>query len=184
VTGDRIIRPAKAQDAAGCLAIYALLVRETPISFETEVPSETEFAQRIGDSAPGYPWLVCVEGDTVIGYAYARRHRERRAYQWSVEVSVYVAEGRRRDGLGRALYSQLLDILRRQGYYNAYAGIALPNATSVAFHESMGFVPVGVYQKVGFKLGRWHDVGWWALRLQDETDPPGDPLTLPDDAGD
>lgn len=171
-----IVRPAVASDAAGCLAIYAPIVRETPISFETEVPTVEEFARRIQDTKREYPWLAGESGGTIAAYAYACRHRERGAYQWSVEVSAYVADGYRRRGVGRALYSELFGILRRQGYTNAYAGIALPNPVSVAFHQSMGFTPVGVYEKVGFKLGRWHDVGWWALRLNDGDLPPEPPI--------
>ena len=171
-----IVRPADPSDAAGCLEIYAPLVRETPVSFEVEVPTEEVFARRIEETMRDYPWLVGESGGALAAYAYACRHRKRPAYKWSVEVSAYVADGCRRRGVGRALYSELLDTLKRQGYANAYAGIALPNAVSVTFHESMGFEPVGVYKKVGFKLGRWHDVGWWSLRLTEGTAPPIDPI--------
>ena len=170
------IRPAQPSDAAACLAIYAPFVRETPVSFEVEVPTEEEFALRIRETMRDYPWLVAERGERFAGFVYARRHRERGAYRWSVEVSVFVADGYRRTGVGRALYSELFAILRRQGFANAYAGIALPNDASVAFHESMGFAPVGVYRKVGFKLGRWRDVGWWSLRLTDDQVPPVDPI--------
>lgn len=180
MTGDindaATVRPATPADAAGCLDIYAPIVRETPTSFETEVPSVEEFGRRIEATTREYPWLVAEVGGRVVGYAYARRHRNRPAYKWSVEISVFVAEGARRRGSGRVLYLALFDILRRLGFYNAYAGIALPNPASVAFHESMGFVPVGVYEKAGYKLDRWHDVGWWALRLQDDGEPPPPPV--------
>ena len=171
-----IVRPADPTDAAGCLEIYAPFVRETPVSFETEVPTSEDFARRIAETLMVYPWLVAETGGAIAAYAYACPHRERPAYKWSVEVSAYVADGCRRRGVGRALYLELLDVLKRQGYANAYAGIALPNAESVAFHESMGFEPVGVNKKVGFKLGRWHDVGWWWLRLTDGSVPPVDPI--------
>jgi phosphinothricin acetyltransferase len=171
-----IVRPAVAADAAGCLEIYAPIVRDTYTSFETEVPTPEEFARRIEETARDYPWLVCEIGGAIAGYAYARGHRERSAYQWAVEVSVFVAGDYHRRGVGCVLYTELFEILRRQGYFNAYAGIALPNPTSVAFHESMGFVPVGVYEKVGYKLGRWHDVGWWALRLKNDNSRPCDPV--------
>lgn len=160
-----VIRPANSGDAAGCLDIYTPIVRETPITFETEIPAVGAFARRIDETMRDYPWLICEVGAAIAGYAYGCRHRERQAYQWSVEVSVYVAREHHRSGIGRALYTELLDTLRRQGYANAYAGIALPNPASVSFHESFGFAPVGVYRQVGYKSGRWHDVGWWALRL-------------------
>ena len=171
-----VIRPARAEDAAGCLDIYAPIVRETPISFETQVPSVEEFTRRIDGTMRNYPWLVCEYGGAVAAYAYACRHRKREAYRWSAEVSVYVADARLRHGFGRKIYSELIQILTRQGYANAYAGIALPNPASVAFHQSMGFEEVGVYARVGFKLGRWHDVGWWALRLADGSSQPAEPI--------
>ena len=99
----------------------------------------------------------------MLGYAYASRHRERAAYQWSVDVSVYVRADAHRRGIGRALYTALLRIVTAQGFYGAYAGITLPNASSVGLHEAMGFRAVGVYRAVGYKLGAWHDVGWWDL---------------------
>ena len=99
----------------------------------------------------------------MVGYAYAGRHRSREAYQWSVEVSVYVAENQHRRGVGRALYTSLVECLRLQGFFHAYAGITLPNPASVGLHESLGFQPVGVYKDVGYKLGQWHTVGWLEL---------------------
>ena len=116
--------------------------------------------------------VVAVVDETVVGYAYAGPQRTRAAYRWNVEVSVYVAHAFHRRGLGSALYRWLFDLLRRQGYCNAYAGIALPNHASVELHESLGFRPVGVYERVGYKAGAWHDVGWWGLRLRE---PEGDP---------
>ena len=110
-----------------------------------------------------------------VGDAYASQHRVRRAYQWSVDVAVYVAPNHQRGGIARGLYCRLFELLRQQGYYNAYAGIALPNPASVGFHESMGFRPVGVYEQVGFKAGKWVDVGWWQLELQAKPAEPGEP---------
>jgi L-amino acid N-acyltransferase YncA len=169
---DLVIRPATPADAAGCLAIYGPLVKETPVSFESEVPAESEFAERIAAAVKDFAWVVCDSGAGVEGYAYAVRHRVRTAYQWSVEVSVFVAPGHHRRGIARALYTRLLDDLRHLGYFKALAVIALPSPASVAFHESLGFQPVGVFPSAGFKLGRWHDVGWWALRLRDGTPGP------------
>ena len=168
------LRLATPADAPGVRTIYAPFVRDTWVSFETEVPSADEIAGRIETAVPRFPWLVVDDGGAVAGYTYASAHRGRTAYQWSVEVSAYVADGHRRQGLARRLYGALFDVLRLQGFANAYAGIALPNEASVGFHEAVGFEPVGVYRGVGFKRGAWRDVGWWALRLGDGAapDPP------------
>ena len=173
------LRLATAADAAAVRAIYAPFVRDAWVSFEAEVPSEAEVARRIAASAPAHPWLVATDADAVVGYAYASPHRSRAAYQWSADVSVYVAEGHRQRGVARALYGALFDVLRLQGMANAYAGIALPNAASVGAHEALGFEPVGVYRAVGYKLGAWRDVGWWSLRLG-EGAAPDPPRTLAD----
>jgi phosphinothricin acetyltransferase len=168
------IREARESDAEQIAAIYAPYVRDTAISFEVTPPTATEMGDRIRSLTAMYPWLVCPDADAVLGYAYASRHRERAAYLWSVDVSVYVRADAHRRGIGRALYSALLQIVAAQGFCNAYGGITLPNASSVGLHESMGFKPVGVYRAVGYKLGAWHDVGWWELAL---TDRPANPLT-------
>lgn len=162
------IRLANESDAQKMLSIYAPLVRETPISFEVEAPSEAEFRQRIIGNLEGMPWLVCeIEGE-LSGYAYASSHRTRAAYQWCVESSVYIGAGHRKKGVGKALYTSLFKLLQLQGFYNVYAGITLPNPASVALHEAVGFELVGVYPLCGYKLDRWHDVGWWQLSLQQE----------------
>lgn len=162
------LRVATAADAEAIAAIYAPLVRSTAISFETEPPSAADMRARIETTLQGLPWLVSLDdAGGVSGYAYAGRHRERAAYQWSVETTVYVGEGSRGKGVGRALYSALFEELVRLGYYQAFAGITLPNAASVALHEGLGFAPIGIYRQVGHKLGRWHDVGWWQRPLQE-----------------
>lgn len=154
------------------LAIYAPIVRNTAISFELEPPTIAEFKSRVTEYLNVAPWVVCESENIIVGYSYAGRHRARAAYQWSVDVSVYVAANQHRRGVGRALYTSLIECLRLQGFYNAYAGITLPNPASVALHESLGFQPVGVYRDVGYKLGQWHSVGWWALALRNESPPP------------
>ncbi len=113
-----------------------------------------------------------------MGYVYARALRPRPAYQWSVETSVYVHAVLRRSGIGRALYTSLLKVLVLQGYFSAYAGITLPNPASQGLHEALGFKPVGIYREAGFKLGAWHDVGWWQLALQPKQIPPRIPIDL------
>ena len=172
-----VIRLAREEDAEQMLEIYAPIVRNTAISFEMEPPTVGEFKNRVTENLTVAPWLVCESGHGVAGYAYAGRHRSRAAYQWSVDVSVYVAESQHRRGVGRALYTSLIDCLRLQGSFHAYAGITLPNPASVALHESMAFQPAGVYRDVGYKLGQWHSVGWWQLALQ-ERSPPASPIRL------
>ncbi|MCH7736285.1 MAG: N-acetyltransferase [Chloroflexi bacterium] len=178
-----VIRLAEGGDAAPVQAIYAPVVRDTAISFELEIPDVPEMRRRIVNALEGLPWLVCESDERILGYAYAGPHRARAAYQWSVEVSVYVQADARQMGVGRALYRSLFDLLTLQGFRNAFAGITLPNPASVALHESLGFQPIGVYRDVGHKLGRWHDVGWWQLPLGEDDGPPGPPVELPSAAG-
>jgi L-amino acid N-acyltransferase YncA len=172
------IKLATADDGEAIAAIYRPVVAETAISFETTVPDRDEMARRIDETMRLYPWLVCDVDGRPAGYAYASRHRVRGAYQWSVDTSIYIAEDHRRRHIGRGLYTSLFAILAAQGYFNAFAGIALPNPASVALHESMGFEPIGVYRRVGFKLDRWHDVGWWQLSLKQHEASPGAPLDI------
>ena len=172
------IRFAAETDATQILEIYAPVVTDTAISFEEVPPSRPEMAGRIRNTLERYPWLACEEAGRVLGYAYATEFRPRSAYQWSVEVTAYVRPEAQRRGVASALYTSLLGILRIQGFTNAVAGITLPNDASVALHERFGFKPVGVLQDVGFKLTRWHDVEWWALRLQQPRDPPDAPKPL------
>jgi L-amino acid N-acyltransferase YncA len=173
------IRLAEGSDAGEISAIYAPTVKDTIISFEVDPPTVDEMRRRIEGTMRRFPWLVCERGGRVAGYSYAGPHHSRAAYQWSADVSAYVREGERRTGVGRALYTSLISLLILQGYYNAYAGISLPNAASVGLHEAMGFRPVGVYRGVGYKLGAWHDVGWWELSLRERTANPDPPLDLP-----
>jgi L-amino acid N-acyltransferase YncA len=172
------IRHALPTDAQAIVDIYSPYVVSSAISFEVEAPGCDEMARRIQSRLGVLPWLVSDEGGVVQGYAYAAPHGERAAYRWSVDVSVYVAASARRCGVGNALYGRLFSILEAQGYFNAYAGIALPNEPSCGLHEAMGFRPVGVYERVGFKFGRWHDVGWWQLRLRESSGDPSDPVPL------
>ena len=162
------IRPAEARDADAIAAIYAPHVIEGVASFETEPPDAAEMRSRWQATTRTHPWLVYVTDGEVTGYAYASPHNVRAAYVWSVNVTVYIARHHQRKGIGRALYTSLFDVLRRQGFYNAYGGITLPNPGSVGLHEAMGFRLVGVYKAVGYKLGAWRDVGWWHLMLQEK----------------
>jgi L-amino acid N-acyltransferase YncA len=160
------IRPADPlRDAAACAEIYAPYVRTTAISFEGEPPDANQLAERIERYQATHQWLVAEDAGDVVGYAYACPHRERAAYRWAADVSVYVGPEHHRRGYGRELYGELLAALRRQGFYMVCAGVTLPNEASVALHEALGFTPVGVYRRIGYKLGKWWDVGWWQLAL-------------------
>jgi len=173
----RIVRVATAADAEAIHAIYAPIVAATVVSFEVDVPSVDEMRRRIVTTLERLPWLVSEDDDGRLdGYVYASRHRERAAYRWSVDVSAYVRADRRGKGIGKRLYQRLCDELAALGYFQAFAGIALPNAASVALHESVGFEPLGVYRAVGYKLDAWHDVGWWQRALQ----PPGSSCGWPE----
>lgn len=171
------IRLATLDDAEQVQAIYAPYCH-TPISFELEPPSAEEMQRRLAKVLGTYPWLVLEENGAVLGYVYATQHRERAAYQWSVDTTVYVRQGQQRRGVGRALYTSLLALLPLQGFVNAYAGVALPNPASVGLHEALGFLPVGVYRQVGFKCGAWHDVAWFQRPLQARPAAPGPPRRL------
>jgi phosphinothricin acetyltransferase len=165
------------RDAAACATIYAPHVEAGATSFEEVPPDPARFAERIAGIAATYPWLVAEREGEVVGFSYACPHRARPAYRWAVEVSVYVAAEERGRGHGRALYHELLERLRQQRFQVACAGITLPNEASVALHESLGFVAVGVYRRIGWKDGSWRDVGWWQLELAPVEDGhPAEPL--------
>jgi phosphinothricin acetyltransferase len=175
-----IVRVARPGDAAACAAIYAPYVRDTPISFEAVPPDEIEMGRRLTETLRKLPWLVAEDAGRVLGYAYAAPHHTRAAYRFTVDSSVYIARDERRRGLGRLLYRTLFVLLERQGFVAVHAGITLPNAPSVAFHEGFGFEPIGVYRGVGYKLGAWYDVGWWQRPLLPRTDSPAEPRAWPE----
>jgi L-amino acid N-acyltransferase YncA len=153
-------------DAAACLEIYAPYVRDTAVSFEEEVPARDDLARRIRACAATHAWLVCeAAGGGIAGYAYGSPHRSRPAYRWAADVTVYVAPQRRRGGIGRRLYTALFARLADRGFQVVCAGITLPNDASVGLHRAVGFEPVGVYRRIGWKAGAWHDVAWWQREL-------------------
>ena len=174
------IRIVREEDAAEIADIYRPAVTDTPISFELEPPDAAEIAHRITEVLKRTPWIVCTSDDRVLGYAYASRHRERAGYQWSVEVSAYVHRDARRMGIARGLYNSLFAMLTYQGFRNAYAGITLPNKASVSLHEAVGFKLIGRYHAVGYKLGAWHDTGWFERGLAAHDVPPALPRALPE----
>ncbi len=170
-----MIRAARAEDALGIVEIYAPFCLNSATTFEVVPPSIDEMQRRMAAITKTHPWLVCEENGEILGYAYGCAHKERAAYRWSCDVAIYLAEKARGKGVGTMLYTELFRQLRELGLYNAYAGVTLPNAASVALHEKLGFKPVGVYKNVGYKLGKWHDVGWWHLILKEHDQEPDEP---------
>ncbi|TPG15555.1 GNAT family N-acetyltransferase [Sphingomonas oligophenolica] len=171
------IRAARADDAAAIAAIYAPHVLVGTSSFEVEAPDTRAMKARMAASDGLYPWLVATTGedDGVLGYAYATRFRDRPAYAHTVETSIYVADVAQNQGAGRLLYEALIDTLRAQGFTQAVGTIALPNDRSIALHEQIGFRRAGVFREVGYKLGRWIDVGFWQCDLAAPATPPAPP---------
>ena len=169
-----IIRPATPADASACRAVYAPYVRDTTVTFETEVPAVEEFAGRLARALERHDWLVAELDGRILGYAYAGPVKERAAYHWSCEVSVYLDPGARGNGLGRALYRELFGRLEARGFRRLLAIIALPNDASVALHRAMGFREAGRLERIGFKHGRWLDVTWMQADLGPDLPAPPD----------
>ncbi|TRW88030.1 N-acetyltransferase [Mycolicibacterium sp. 018/SC-01/001] len=165
VAANLIVRPADAADASACVAIYRPFVEDTAITFEIEVPTAADMAARIELARTNHEWLVLEKNSSAIGYAYARAFNPRPAYRWSTETSIYLSAEHHRTGGGRRLYTELLKRLAERGYRRAFAGISQPNEASVAFHRCFGFEPAGLYRRVGWKQGRWHDVAWMQADL-------------------
>lgn len=166
------IRIATPEDAKELLAIYRPYIEKTAITFEYEVPSEEEFAERIRHTLQKYPYLVAESDQEIVGYAYAGAFKERAAYDWSVELSIYVDEQKKQQGIGKCLYKELEKILRMQGILNANACIAWPTGDdpyltkdSVRFHEKLGYQMVGTFHQCGYKFERWYDMVWMEKML-------------------
>jgi phosphinothricin acetyltransferase len=163
------------RDSAACAAIYAPFVEGSAVSFEETPPDAGEFARRIAALSASHAFLIAEDEQGVAGFAYGGPHRQRAAYRWSTEVSVYLHERARGRGLGRVLYGELFERLARRGFCLMLAGVTLPNPASVALHEACGFEPVGVFRRIGYKNGAWQDVGWWQRSLAgDEPGPPAE----------
>ena len=168
MSGGVVIRLADpARDAAAILAIYAPYIEKTAVTFETQVPSQESFAQRVADIAKEFPYLLLEAGGELIGYAYAHRQAERAAFGWNAELSIYLKEGFTGKGLGRPLYTLLEELLAMQGYVNFYGVITGSNAGSIAMHEKMGYRIVGRHVRTGWKFGQWHDTVWLHKRVQE-----------------
>ena len=171
------------RDAEAIARIYAPAITDGVISFELVPPDASEMSRRMLAIQRQYAWLVYEESKSVLGYVYASVHNERAAYRWSVDVTAYIRGDAHRRGIGRALYSALFEILVLQGYRTACAGITLPNTASVKMHAAMGFKEVGIYHDVGYKFGKWHDVGWYERSLAAHVLEPPEPVPFPDLAG-
>jgi Sortase and related acyltransferases len=171
------VRIASPDDAPKILEIYAPYILETSISFEMNVPTVAEFQNRMQHYLQRFPWIICEVNGQTAGYVYASLYREREAYQWNCECSAYLSNKFRGKGIAAILYNALFDILKKQRIINVYAGITLPNPASQRFHEKCGFKQFALYKNVGYKFGKWHDVGWWELQLNPH-DPKPAPLLL------
>jgi phosphinothricin acetyltransferase len=172
------VRLAAKEDAKEILEIYSPSVLSAAISFETEVPSVEEMQSRIESCLQKFPWIVCTVDEKIAGYVYASKHRERDAYQWSCECSVYTQTNFKGKGIGKELYYLLFQILKLQGFRNVYAGITLPNEASVHLHEKCGFKKFASYENIGNKFAKWHTVGWWKLQINDYDLNPPPPLKI------
>jgi phosphinothricin acetyltransferase len=170
-------RAATPDDAAAIAEIYAPFVTGSAVSFETDPPDAAGMRARIQAGGGLYPWLVGeAEDGSVLGYAYAARFRDRPAYRFTVETSVYLRADATGRGFGRRLYGPLIETLEARGFTQAVASVTLPNAASVRLHERLGFERAGTYRQVGWKLGAWHDVGLWQRTLAPAATPPDGPL--------
>jgi len=177
VTSKRI-RLATVEDAEAILDIYKTYIENTRVTFETEVPSVEAFRERMERITEHFPWLVCEINGQVVGYAYGSKHGERAAYRWSADLSVYVHEEFHRYGVGKALYTVLEELLRRQGYFTVYAGVSTPNPKSEAFHAALGFRNLGEFKNAGYKLGRWCGVSWYELVLNEYVTEPEETISI------
>ena len=160
------IRLANPSDAATLLAIYAPYVENTAITFEYEVPTIEDFATRIEKTLEKYPYIVAEEDGLILGYAYASTYYARAAYDWAVELSVYVSQDARGKGVGSKLYDKLEDLLDQMGYMHFLACISLPNEASLALHRKRGYKQVAHFPKIGYKFERWHDIVWLQKSLE------------------
>ncbi len=165
------IRPALLSDAREILKIYAPYITDTCISFETEVPSPDSFCERMRGIMAEYPYYVCLHEGNIIGYAYASKYAERRAYRFSADLSVYIAQEHHGRGVGKLLYETLIAELYRRGIYTVYACITAENEDSIKFHNALGFYEVGRFHKIGYKNNRWHDIVWLEKPLREYDNP-------------
>jgi len=161
-----VVRMARSEDAAAILQIYEPYILNTAITFEYEIVTLEAFKLRMETIQEQYPWLVCEQEGKVIGYAYCSQFKERAAFAWDLECSVYIKENTHHQGIATALYTKLFELVREQGYFNVYALITYPHDNSVALHKKFGFAEVGIYKKTGYKMGQWWDLLVMEKRLR------------------
>lgn len=157
------IRHATSEDAEQIAEVYNYYITSTHHTFETEPLEAQAMVERIAAVTADYPFLVAEEDGKVLGYAFAARFKLREAYEHSAEVSIYVRNEAKQKGIGTRLYDRLFKELEDTLTHAIIAGIALPNDASISFHEKLGFRKVAHFREVGYKLGRWIDVGYWEL---------------------
>lgn len=169
---DITFRMSDVSDAEELLSIYRPYVTDTAITFEYEVPSVEEFKNRIKETLEGYPYIVCEYKDKIVGYAYAHRYGERAAFQWDVELSIYLDMNYKSLGIGKILYNKVIEILKLQNVQNIYACITSANDKSIKFHEKMGFEFIGIFKDTGYKFDKWYDITWFGMRVKDKNEKP------------
>lgn len=169
---DITFRMADVSDAEELLSIYKPYVTDTAITFEYEVPSIEVFKNRIKETLEGYPYIVCEYKDKIVGYAYAHRYGERAAFQWDVELSIYLDMNYKSLGIGKILYNKVIEILKLQNVQNIYACITSANDKSIKFHEKMGFEFIGIFKDTGYKFDKWYDITWFGMRVKDKNENP------------
>lgn len=171
----RLVTPA---DAEAALKVYAPYVLHTANTFEYEIPSVDDFRTKIEKITAQYPWLVCECDGEIVGYAYGSTHRERAAYQWSPESTVYISENHHRKGIARVLYNTLFALLKEQGYINVFASVLVTNVNSVEFHKAYGFEEIGLFKNIGYKLDEWHTNLWLQYTIQEHFINPTYPVKI------
>jgi phosphinothricin acetyltransferase len=172
------IRLATRIDCIEILKIYQYYVLNTAITFEYDVPSLEEIENRMKSIQSKYPYLVAEENNQLVGYAYANDFRHKSAYQWSPESTIYIHKDFHRNGIGKALYIKLFEALKKQGFYNVFGGVSLPNEASVKLHQRLGFKEIGVYENIGYKFGKWHSTKWFQLVLNKHETNPSPPKNI------
>lgn len=180
MSNKKIIRFAKTEDAEVILGIYEEYIKNTAVTFEIEVPTIAAFRERMERIMGQFPWLVCEVDGVIAGYAYASKHGERAAYRWSADLSVYINEAYHRNHIATELYSAVIGLLQKQGYFTVYAGVSTPNPKSEAFHTAYGFRNLGEFKNVGYKLGEWRGVAWYELPIAEYVEEPAEPKKIGD----
>jgi len=175
-----MIRFVQDTDIQDIIQIYAPYIKDTAITFEYEIPTYHDMLKRVQNISQTYPYIVYLSNQQVIAYAYAHAYSERAAYQWSVELSIYVHKDHLRQGIGQILYNALLDLLKAQNIHTVYACITSPNDNSDHFHQALGFKAIGHFTKAGFKLGKWRDVTWYEKTILDYEEQPRPMIPIQD----